>query len=318
MAAVISPLFGRRVVVVIGMHRSGTSLTASVLQAIGVDLGDQLIEADRHNRAGYFEQERIVRLNRRIFDLLDRRWVGPKGTLPLPKDWWLREELRPIQAELAEIVRHEMAQCSSIWGFKDPRVSRLIPMWRAIFADLGVTPSYVLAVRHPAAVSASLNARDGIPPAKAHLLWLEHNLEAVMNAGAQLARVVDFDRWFSDGEAQARDVAAALEIPWRAEALGALAAIVRPELRHARGAGEPALPMAEQVYRELAQASITGTIPNEIQRHAQELQGSQTLLQAWADDLEVLPAERFARTNTRPVAKPNRKLRRRLRQLLGD
>lgn len=318
MAVVSSPGFGRRVVVIVGMHRSGTSLTASILQAIGVDLGGHLIEADHHNRAGYFEHEGIVRLNRAILEQLDRGWVGPKGTLPLPEGWWLRDELRPIRAQLTEIVRQEMAQGESIWGIKDPRISRMIPLWREIFDDLGVTPSYVLSVRHPAAVSASLGTRDAISPEKAQLLWLEHNLEAVGQAGEQLARVVEFDRWFTSGEEQARELAAALEIPWRAEASGALAALIRPDLRHARPVQETALPMAEEVYRALSQASVTGQIPPEIRRHEQELQRAQALLQAWSQGLEGLPRERRQRKESDPTAKSGGPLRHRIRQLLFD
>lgn len=69
-------------VIVTGMHRSGTSILGSVLDALGVNMGSVLIRADGENAAGHYENEEIVRLNTEIPRRLDRRWVGPTGALP--------------------------------------------------------------------------------------------------------------------------------------------------------------------------------------------------------------------------------------------
>ncbi|NJK60916.1 MAG: hypothetical protein HC918_12650, partial [Oscillatoriales cyanobacterium SM2_1_8] len=52
--------------VVAGMHRSGTSLTASLLQTLGTHLGQTLVAADRHNPKGYFEDLDFVTLQRQM------------------------------------------------------------------------------------------------------------------------------------------------------------------------------------------------------------------------------------------------------------
>lgn len=70
--------------VVLGSHRSATSLLASVVRALGVQLGGELVPADRHNPAGYIEHGDIVRIHRQLIDQLDRRWSGPKRILLNP------------------------------------------------------------------------------------------------------------------------------------------------------------------------------------------------------------------------------------------
>ena len=42
---------------ILGMHRSGTSLLSSLVQSLGINIGDRLVCADMHNPAGYFEIE---------------------------------------------------------------------------------------------------------------------------------------------------------------------------------------------------------------------------------------------------------------------
>ena len=54
-------------VIVAGMHRSGTSLTAGLLARLGIDMGRDLVPADRANPRGYFEDVELVRFHQRMF-----------------------------------------------------------------------------------------------------------------------------------------------------------------------------------------------------------------------------------------------------------
>lgn len=65
-------------ILVVGMHRSGTSLLASILQAIGVSLPGPLIEADVHNPYGYFEHRKIVEFQEKLLIDLGRWWPPAK------------------------------------------------------------------------------------------------------------------------------------------------------------------------------------------------------------------------------------------------
>src|SRR5215510_8648831 len=66
----------RPIVVVLGMHRSGTSLLANLLTALGVDLGGNLLPADANNQAGYWEQQEIYHTQDALLEQLSGNWPG--------------------------------------------------------------------------------------------------------------------------------------------------------------------------------------------------------------------------------------------------
>ncbi|HEY9510267.1 MAG TPA: hypothetical protein VIV82_10430, partial [Verrucomicrobiae bacterium] len=255
------------IVVVLGMHRSGTSLLTHLLSTLGVELGEKLVAADGNNEAGYWEQEEIYRTQDALLDRIGRRWISSSGTLPFPDQWWRLPEAQPFKARLIEIVRGELNQTKDVWAFKDPRTSRLLPMWEEIFAELQLKPIYLLAVREPTAVVSSVVKRDEIPAARAELLWLLHNLDVIRDAGDQLRLVVDYDRWFSHPQEQARAVVKALENVCPKPDDAALSRIltrIQPELRHCRKKGEIVLPFVTEAYQLLKRAAGTNQIPAEL------------------------------------------------------
>ena len=312
----------KSVVVVVGMHRSGTSLTASILQALGVELGSRLIEADLNNRGGYFEQPDIVRLNRQLLDHLNRRWVRPQGMLPYPTSWWKEPQVQEVKRQLKSLVRREISNADGMWGFKDPRVSRLIPLWRDIFAELDADPRYILAVRDPRAVAASVLRRDGLSPAQTQLLWLQHNLEAVQDAGDSLAKVVMYRRWFDQPERQATELARAINLEAAAERPGVLERVehlIDPSLNHHQANRQTVLPPALDTYDLLYSASESGEMPSRIHRQGSQLRESMELLTAWQEALEMRNSAEpgVHATSSRPAQSIAESIRSLARQLTG-
>ena len=164
-----------------------------------MDLGEKLIPGDANNEAGYWEQAEINRTQDRLLHQLRKSWRGPAWMNPLPLDWrqlGAGERLR-FSEELSAIVRQEMSKAKGIWGFKDPRTTRLLPLWKEVFAGLGVEPDYILAIRNPADVAASVVKRDKVTTSHAEMLWLLHNLDGIREAGDQLRLVTSYDRWFT-------------------------------------------------------------------------------------------------------------------------
>lgn len=200
----------RKVIVLLGMHRSGTSLAMSMLASLGVVCGKDLIPAARSNEAGFWEHAGIVTQHERLLSRMGRVWHGPKGTHPFPQDWLDSDEAREAELQLTAIVEQELRATDRVWGFKDPRTARLLPLWNRIFRQLEVTPTYVLSIRHPAAVTRSLQKHNGMDIARGELVWLLHNLDALHQAGDQLSLVVDYDLIVADPKAQARRLAGAL------------------------------------------------------------------------------------------------------------
>jgi hypothetical protein len=275
----------QRVVVVLGMHRSGTSLLANLLTALGVDLGDNLLPADANNQAGYWEQQDIYQAQDELLNYLGRRWIGPEGSLPFPSEWWRLPEVAPFKERLVSIVRNEVECAHGIWGFKDPRTSRLLPLWNEIFAELSLQPVYLLAIREPASVVESVMKRDEIPAAHAELQWLLHNLDAVRDAKAGIRAVVDYDRWFTHPREQAISVAHALNGASTAnidEFVAQISQRVKPDLRHCLAPRTLSLPFVAEAYELLKQAAVAGEIPQGLRSLDGAVRQSMALCQPWA------------------------------------
>jgi hypothetical protein len=223
-----------RLIVVLGMHRSGTSVTTHILHALGVALSDDLMAPTGDNAKGYFESREIARLHDEILAKLGMEWTTSGLTVSLPPNWWLAPEIAPLKAELASIAGREMERHGGLWGFKDPRTARVLPVWRAIVAELECDVRFVLVSRHPTDVAKSLMARDHIEPFHAEALWLDHYADAVLNA-PQIDAYVEYRRWLEDPVEQAGYMMRALGLDWngsRADLESITRDVVSPELRH--------------------------------------------------------------------------------------
>jgi hypothetical protein len=259
----------KRVVVVLGMHRSGTSLLTNLLGVLGVELGEDLLAGNAGNEMGYWENEPIYRTQDALLNYIAKDWGGHGFAYPFTIDWERLPEFRTFQDELVSIVRREVAGAKGIWGFKDPRTCRLLPLWKQVFAELNLEPLYVLAVRSPAEVAESLRKRDDLDPLHSELLWLLHTLDAVRDAGEELRIVVDYARWFTAPLEQAQAVAKALGLAWPAddrELVARLTGTIRPDLRHAKARKQGSLPFVVKTYEALQRAAATGLPPDETAR----------------------------------------------------
>jgi tetratricopeptide (TPR) repeat protein len=222
---------GGTVVAVLGMHRAGTSLCARVVQALGVGLGGPLLPPNFSNPEGFQEHVGVIACHEVLLMAAAAGWDTIRAVQPLPAGFWRGAKVDYAREQIGRLVAEQLAAAGGAWAFKDPRTVRFLPVWREVFEALGVRPVWLLAVRAPDAVAASLAARDGIPAALGELLWLEHYLDALRELGQRIALVVQYERWFSEPLAQARALAAALGGAGEG-AVERAADMVRAELRH--------------------------------------------------------------------------------------
>lgn len=148
-----------QVILILGMHRSGTSCLAGSLEEAGLYLGE-VNTAAPHNAKGNRESRAIMDLQD---DLL--RANGGDWDAPPPEVVWSAEHRARRDAIIATYPRDR------IWGFKDPRTLLTLPGW------LEVLPAvrFVGTFRHPLAVAASLYARNGVAIEKSLALWETYN-----------------------------------------------------------------------------------------------------------------------------------------------
>lgn len=222
---------GGKVIVVLGMHRAGTSLCTRIVQQLGVGLGGPLLPPDFDNPDGYQELKAIVDCHRGLFEALHVEWDTIRAVKPPSAAFWESEAVAAARDQLKQIVAEQVNAADGVWAFKDPRATCFIPLWKDVFHDLGIEPVWILSVRDPRAVASSLFSRNKIPLALGELLWLEHYLDALRYLGSEIAGIVQYERWFSNPIAQVRDVATMIGA---AEEGGGerVAGSVRTALRH--------------------------------------------------------------------------------------
>ncbi|WP_186342865.1 glycosyltransferase [Allochromatium palmeri] len=158
---------------VIGMHRTGTSAVAELLQEHGFDFGQDLLAANAWNPHGYFESQAVIRLNDALLASGAAHW----HTLfhDLPATGALIERARP---DVQTLVSQVFGTADAI-AIKDPRLCQLLPVWRTLLQEAGYRVGYLVMVRDPLACADSLARRDGFAPLKSLWLWGLHLFEAL-------------------------------------------------------------------------------------------------------------------------------------------
>lgn len=225
----------RPVLLVLGMHRSGTSATAGLLARLGAGMAATPIRADGNNPHGYWEPEPIVSLHNRLLAEAGSAW-DDWGPLDGTRLEGAREAL--AAAFLAEFGDEGLAV------LKDPRICRFLPLWQAVLAGLGAEPLAVLTLRHPLAVARSLARRDGMAEEEALLLWLRHTLEAEAGSRAMRRGFLRYDDLVADWRGAADRLSATLDLAWPVDPAAAAAGIAEflsGDLRH--HAADPDAPL---------------------------------------------------------------------------
>lgn len=146
-------------VIVIGMHRSGTSLVTSVLERLGLFMGHR---QDKNNEAVFFRRlnDWLLRQSGAAWDNPEpfHRLVSTPEVRALAADYLRRVVASPrTVAYLGPSLRRiSLAGLEKPWGWKDPRTTYTLPMWTDVFPEARV----VHVVRHGVDVAASLRARS--------------------------------------------------------------------------------------------------------------------------------------------------------------
>lgn len=186
---------GTRAIWVLGMHRSGTSLTAGVLRLLGAELGppDGLLPPDQgDNPRGYWEQRPVIDLNNELLVRLGgSSWAPPL----LPPGWEARPELDDLRDGARRIL--DDFDRAAVWALKDPRLSLTLRFWLPLVDESAA----VVCLRSPRDVAASLHARDPDGPLSRRdwtAVWLEYTAAALENARELGHAVIFYDDWFAD------------------------------------------------------------------------------------------------------------------------
>jgi hypothetical protein len=181
----------KRVFVVLGMHRSGTSVITRTLKLLGVGLGDNLHPAGFDNPKGFWEDRECLEINEKMlghlgstFDRLDLSWDCSRDD----------STVNNLKMEAENLIVRKLNENDGLWGFKDPRTCRLLSFWREVLDKVGCKVYYIIVLRNPLSVAASLTTRNLMPSEKSYFLWLQHMIPAVLDSEGTPRLVVNYDQ----------------------------------------------------------------------------------------------------------------------------
>lgn len=183
--------------VVVGMHRSGTSAMARLLSLSGAALPSDLMAAGIDNPTGFWESTDVARINDQILAHYGSAWDDVFSGAQQPFANGIDEAL----------VAEAAAAIGTLYGpaplivLKDPRVSVLGRFWRAALEQAGYRPRYVVMVRNPLEVAASLAKRNGFSREKSLLLWSSYMIAAERDTRDAPRVFVSYDHLLGDWRA---------------------------------------------------------------------------------------------------------------------
>ncbi len=176
---------------------------------LDVGLGDNLLAAGEDNPKGFFEDLEVLALNEQLMERIGRNWASI--SLIDPEE--LSIEIHRDLFEKAVSVVKEHTSRFAAWGFKDPRVSRLLPFWQKVFEHLRLSAAYLICLRNPISVARSLKTRNSFPSSWSHLMWLEHYYCAFRHTEGKPSLVVDYDLLLAEPKMQLDRIASFLGRP---------------------------------------------------------------------------------------------------------
>lgn len=238
----------RRWVLVLGMHRSGTSAVAGALAHTGIAFGDSFIELQGDvNEKGFWEHAELVAINEALLQELGGAWYDPFTLAARFEQGW-----RPSAAlftRMCSFLRDPEFADAPLCGLKDPRLSILLPCWQQAITEVGDQACYLLMNRDLDQVARSLQKRDQMNPLLGGLLWGEYTLSAEAYTRGQPRCWLDYEVMLADPTRALAQIQQQLALPAVSGVDFIDPAMQRQQRRQASA---PALPSLDALAAQIA------------------------------------------------------------------
>jgi len=227
----------RRVVAILGMHRSGTSCLTGTLQEAGLSLGD-CHTWNKHNEKGNRENQQFVDLHDAILADNAAAWDDPPA-----KVVWGEKHIAEARRLLAEHAGE------ANFGVKDPRAMLVLDGWKALFPTIEFVGIY----RHPNAVAKSLEKRSSKNREESLRLWYAYNKILYREYKKKPFPILNFD----DDEAILDEKIFRVAGEMGLSHGGGEDKFYTAELKHNDALGGPALPWrVKRLYNKLVKSGL--------------------------------------------------------------
>jgi hypothetical protein len=202
----------RRLVLVVGVGRSGTSLLAGILGQLGLHIPQPEVNANKTNPRGFGEPRWVVDFHTR---LLRERHVTVNDARPAAWEVTGRAgESAAVKDELRAWLRRQLEGHGAA-VVKDPRTAWFLPLWMEVAGELGVPPAFVTMLRHPAETLTSARTSYGTwqTAASRAAAWLNVSLETEHATRGRRRAFVRYDDLLADWRTQVGPLGERLDLP---------------------------------------------------------------------------------------------------------
>ncbi|TLS37472.1 sulfotransferase family protein [Pseudalkalibacillus caeni] len=228
----------RKTIAILGSGRCGTSMIANSIRLLGVNLGKEFIVPDETNPKGFWENQNIVDIHKKIIMAL-----GNQNT-PYPRGWWNKAEIAAVKQDLKCYLEKEFGD-SPLWGWKDPRTCQCIGLWKEVLKELDVEPYYLIVVRNPKDVVNSFQKAYKHTSGKWALeRWIFLTLMALKETKDERRYIVDYDQFLANGFRTIKQLSSDFDIPIsqkESTLKKQIQGIIEPNLQHQNSSMESLL-----------------------------------------------------------------------------
>ena len=185
-----SPTF----LIVLGCHRSGTSMLASIFHDLGGKLPKNLLRPSLTNKRGFNESWHWVLANEELLKKMQLTWDSPLPSSQIIESKSFIEKNTDFVIESLKSGFEKNLSSSDKLIIKDPRICRTFPIWERAICEMNFSYNVFLPVRHPFEVINSLGKRDEIEPIHACYIWLWNVIESLISTAHLSPKFVIYEK----------------------------------------------------------------------------------------------------------------------------
>ncbi len=221
----------KQVILILGMHRSGTSALTRVVSLLGASLPKSILGKNESNLRGHWESEKLISAHDGFLKACGSDW----------KDWRRLALSRPnslksqrAREDFQALLESEYPNDGSVWLVKEPRICRFSQLYLQALKEDEASVHAVIMVRSPLEVAASLQARDEMNKLDGLYLWLTHMLEAELATRGNPRSFIGYDAFLKAPVEAAKTLQSemAFTLPYKANDVKAqIEAYVNPSLK---------------------------------------------------------------------------------------
>ncbi len=160
-------------VIILGMHRSGTSALGGALEPLGLTVGKSVMPPKAENPKGFYENGSLMEFHDKFLTSIGSNW---QDLGPVAQERFQGVAARRFQRKLLRLLIDEFGSDRPM--IKDPRMCRLMPLWIPLIQEHFPRARFILPIRHPVEVAHSLRQRGDVTLDQGLKLWVVHVLEA--------------------------------------------------------------------------------------------------------------------------------------------